>query len=60
MNIHHRNMRQVSEYMRRWANDNLKQLGIYDCTYSHCDMFNGTRTPLTTSYDWYCIYNEKT
>tara|TARA_B100001094_G_scaffold228083_1_gene222628 strand:+ start:200 stop:979 length:780 start_codon:yes stop_codon:yes gene_type:complete len=59
MNIHHKNMKQVSRDMQAWTESHLNEIGIYDCTYSHCDMYNGTRTPITTSYEWYCIYSEK-
>lgn len=59
INIHHKNMKLISQHMQVWTQDNLGNIGIFDCTYSHCDMLNGTRTPITTSYDWYCIYSEK-
>jgi phage regulator Rha-like protein len=59
MNIHHHNMRQVSEMMADWVRRHMAHLQIYDCTYSYCNFVEGTRLPITTAYDWYCQYNEQ-
>tara|TARA_B100001094_G_scaffold34724_1_gene28825 strand:+ start:211 stop:996 length:786 start_codon:yes stop_codon:yes gene_type:complete len=59
MNIHHKNMKQVSHDMQQWVQSHLSHLGIYECGYGHLDIVKGTRMPMTTSYDWYCQYNEK-
>lgn len=59
MNIHHKNMKQVSEDMKQWTQENLSSLGIYECSYNHFDIKRNIFMPIPMHYEWYCEYLEK-
>ncbi len=59
MNIHHKNMKQVSQEMQSWTKSNLTYLGIYECNYAHFDLNEASWAGIPMYYDWYCEYMEQ-
>jgi len=59
MNIHHKNMKQVSRDMQSWVNQNISDRNIYECSYSYYNYFDRTFMSLPCDYMWYCDYMEK-
>lgn len=59
MNIHHKNMREVSGKMHDWVSKNLSAYGIYECNYARYEINNKQWMTMPTFYEWHAEYLEK-
>tara|TARA_B100001094_G_C18190952_1_gene807204 strand:+ start:211 stop:1005 length:795 start_codon:yes stop_codon:yes gene_type:complete len=59
MNIHHKNMKQLSQHMQSWTQSNLEQHGIYECTFARFDKKEAEFLAIPMFYDWHFIYLEQ-
>ncbi len=59
MNIHHKNMKQVSRDMQSWIQSSLSSFGIFECGYHNINIKDKTLLPIPTMYNWYCEYLER-
>ena len=59
MNIHHRNIKQISQDMQSWVHKHLFQYGIFECAYGCFNTDEATFLPIPMYYNWYAAYMEK-
>jgi DNA-binding CsgD family transcriptional regulator len=59
MNIHHKNMRQVTEDMQQWIQTNLESYGVFDVVYCHLDLKKQNMLTIPTHLSWHNAYTEQ-
>ncbi len=59
MNIHHKNMKQISQDMEHSVVSKLSHCGISECNYSYYNIDSNTFMAIPSSYDWHCQYMEQ-
>lgn len=59
MNIHAKNMKQVSTDMTQWVRSNLSQYGIYECNYTQFNVVQQTLTAIPSACRWHYHFMEQ-
>lgn len=59
MNIHSKQMQQISSHMEQWVRSNLSTLGIYECNYSHFNVVNQTLAAIPSDCRWHYHFLEQ-
>jgi len=58
MNIHHKNMKQISHDLQAWTESHMSNIGVFELSYGYYDLKNKRWMGMASAYPWYCSYLE--